>query len=132
MVNEKVVKDGNITGSVLINYSYININSSVEEDVIAVCATGLGPTSGNNNELGGWYFKGEQIPNMGCSDRIIQPNGANISDIVGAIKLNKCRTLNFTTSAEGVYSCIMLNSSMMNQTMKLGVYFTGRGESVDQ
>ena len=130
MVDKQVDTDNMITGGLLVNYSFVSISSSIEKDVIALCATGLSPSDDKNGELGGWYFNGEQIPNKGCDNSVIQPNGANISNIVGAIYLHKCRSLNFSTSAEGVYACTIMNSSMMNQTMKLGVYFSGRGESI--
>jgi len=125
LVNKSVQDDNNITGSLLTNYSYININTSVDHNVIAACATGLGPSDAENDELGGWYFRGEQITNGRCNETVIQSSGANISYEVGVINLQQCGT--FTPTAEGVYTCTITNSSMMNQTMRLGVYLSGRG-----
>jgi len=51
------------------------------------------------------------------------------SNVVGGISLHLCET--FTTATEGAYSCIMMNSSMMEQTMRAGVHFSGRSESLD-
>ena len=42
-------------------------------------------------------------------------------------QLHLCEA-SLTAATEGVYSCTMMNSSMMNQTMRVGVYFYGRSE----
>jgi len=55
--------------------------------------------------------------------------GASGRNYPGVINLYLCGT--FTTTEEGVYSCIMMNSSIMYQTMRVGVYFSGRSESLD-
>ena len=34
-------------------------------------------------------------------------------------------------NAEGVYTCIMKNSSMVNESIRFGVYSSGRSESFD-
>ena len=60
---------------------------------------------------------------------VIQPNGANIEDYVGVISLFQCGT--FSTTGEGVYTCVIMNSSMTNQSFRLGIYFTGRSESIN-
>ena len=89
--------------------------------------TGLGPSgSDDNNALGGLYFNGSRIPNGVCGSSVVQPNGAPINDFVGVIDITQCGA--FSTTAEGVYTCTMMNSSMMNQSMSFGVYFTGRSE----
>ena len=96
--------------------------------------TGLGPDdsdSGANGVLGGWYFDGTVIPNSGeqgpCASDVIQVRpGAGTA---GVINIFQCGA--FSTSVEGVYTCIMMNSSMMTQSVRLGVYFTGRSESLD-
>ena len=101
------------------------------------CATGLGPSGSNRNTvLGGWYFNGEQLfePLGGGSceqsdGRVFVVRGANGRRFPGVINLYRCGT--FTTTEEGVYSCVMMNSSMMEQTMRVGVYFNGRSESLD-
>jgi len=95
------------------------------------CATGLGPSGSDINiVLGGWYFNGIQIPvGSGCTGFVLEVRTANSRNYPGVINLYLCGT--FTTTEEGVYSCIMMNSSMMNQTMRVGVYFSERSKSLD-
>ena len=98
------------------------------------CASGLGPSGSDSNAaLGGWYFNGNQIqlpylPIL-CYNVVFEVRGANTRLFPGVINLYLCDT--FTTTEEGVYSCIMMNSSMMEQTMRVGVYLSGRSESLD-
>ena len=96
--------------------------------MIARCVTGLGPSnSDDNNALGGLYFKGSRIPNGNCNTSAsVQANGALISNFVGVMNLYKCGTLH--PSEEGVYTCTMMNSSLMYQSMRLGVYLPGRSK----
>ena len=113
-----------------LDYSYINAeepaaNSSV---LLARCVTGLGPSDGeDNNALGGLYFNGIRIANGMCGSSVVQPSGATINSVVGVINLRQCGA--FSTTGEGVYTCILQNSSMMDQSMRLGIYLTGRSES---
>ena len=71
------------------------------------------------------------IPNSGvqgpCSSDVIQarPRGGT----AGVMNIFQCGA--FSTSVEGIYTCTMMNSSMMNQSVKLGVYFAVRSESFD-
>ena len=90
--------------------------------------TGLGPSDGDdNNALGGLYFNGARIPNGNCNaSTAIQPIGAMISKYVGVMDLHQCRAL--TPTEEGVYTCVMINSSMMMQSMRLGMYRPGRSK----
>ena len=101
--------------------------------VILRCATGLGPSGSDNTVLGGWYFNGAQlsVPSGSklCEFPVVEVRGAAGGKYPGVINLYLCGT--FTTTEEGVYSCIMMNSSMMEQTMRVGVYFSGRSESLD-
>ena len=99
---------------------------------IVRCASGLGPTGGNpSTEVGGWYFSGGQVPvRQDCTGPVFEVRGANGRNYPGVINLYLCGT--FNTTEEGVYSCIMMNSSMMNETMRVGVYFRGRSESLDK
>ena len=125
-----------ITGTLLIDsnilpdYSYITAQNVMTNTsaLIARCVTGLGPSgSDDNNALGGWYFNGNRIPNGVCDSSVVQPSGATINNLVGVINLFQCGR--FSTTGEGVYTCTLQNSSMMNQSMRLGIYFNGRGES---
>ena len=118
--------------NVLTDYSYIDARDGDPNGaVLARCLTGLGPTSTSinaNGDLGGLYFKGNMLPNRNesasCGLDVIQPRpGANTA---GFINIRQCEP--FTTDNEGVYTCAMMNSSMMNQSVRFGVYFNGRSE----
>ena len=117
---------------VLTDYSYINAPGN--ETLIARCLTGLGPSdtsNGANGVLGGWYFDGTMIPNSDeqgpCASDVIQVRpGAGTA---GVINLRQCGA--FSTSVEGIYTCTMMTSSGMDQSVRLGVYLTGRSESLD-
>ena len=116
----------------LTDYSYITTSGS-SQMLLARCLTGLGPNGFGalaNQVLGGWYFKGTKIPNSSqCpqSGAIIQPiPGASVA---GIIALYQCQQ--FTTATEGVYTCIINNSLMMDQSVRLGIYLNGRSESLN-
>ena len=129
----------------LTDYSYIHASYSPGSGVLlARCTTGLGPNGTSddaNSDLGGWYFNnGTMIPNsgvhQGCGSlgNIDKPAVGAIqarpgSSIAGVINLRQCDP--FTIALEGIYTCIMMNSSMMNQSVTLGVYFSRRSESLD-
>ena len=101
------------------------------------CASGLGPSGSDmDTVLGGWYFNGAQLfvpsDGSGCDQsgsRVFLVRGANTRNYPGVINLHLCGT--FTTTEEGVYECRMMNSSMMVQTTRVGVYFSRRSESLD-
>ena len=118
------------SGNLLNDYSYITADTTAGS-VIARCVTGLGPNDvDDNNALGGFYLGGNRIPNGECasSTRAIQPNGAPINEYVGVINLYQCGPLSSTQ--EGVYTCTMMSSSMMNESMRLGVFLNGRSKSL--
>ena len=110
------------------------VNAPGDGDLIARCLTGLGPTNSSNGAnavLGGWYFNGIMIPNSGeqapCASDVIQARPGGYA--AGVIRIFQCGA--FSTSVEGIYTCTMMNISMMNQSVRLGVYFNGRCESFD-
>ena len=114
------------SSNLLTNYSYI---TGTTNGLLARCASGLGPTgTDDNTALGIWYFNGAQLPYGLCEDPVVNVIQSHIEDInyVGVINLWQCGSL--TTTAEGVYTCVIMDSSMMNQTRRLGVYFSGRSE----
>ena len=116
-----------VSANALNNYSYVNNRKSSVQ--IARCVTGLGPNGNDNNTaLGGCYFNGTKIPFVvDCieSSAIVQPRVA--LNWAGVINIRQCRE-KLTTDVEGVYTCIMLNSSMMNESILFGVYSIGRSE----
>ena len=123
------------SGNQITHYSFITQPFTRDPfNVLLRCATGLGPSGNDTNAaLGGWYFNGTQlfVPTGGsvCEGPVVEVRGANGRRYPGVINLYLCGT--FTTTEEGIYSCIMMNSSMMNQTMRVGVYFSGRSKSLD-
>ena len=123
-----------ISTNALDEYSYVNardhsITSGVQ---IARCVTGLGPgVAEDNSALGGLYFNKTRIPfgPCGASASIIQSRAAGLNHMLGLINIIQCTE--FTTPVEGIYTCVMINSSMINETFRFGVYFTGRSKSFD-
>ncbi|XP_065904647.1 hemicentin-1-like isoform X2 [Dysidea avara] len=118
-----------VSSNQITDYSFVTQPFKLDQhNVILRCATGLGPSGKNaNTGLGGWYFNGIQISlptKYHCHNSVLEVRGANGRNYPGMINLYLCGT--FTTIEEGVYSCIMMNSSMMNQTMRVGVYCSGR------
>ena len=119
-----------VSANALTDYSYVNDRS--DNNVwLTRCVTGLGPNSTDDNSaIGGVYFNGNRIPDVGCDDSsspIVQLQPAHINNTVGVIQTVQCRP--FSTAAEGIYACIMMNSSVMSESIRFGVYFTGRSES---
>ena len=131
------VKDGGsdavVTANALTNYSYVYARDGNASGIqIARCLTGLGPSYiFNNTVLGGVYFNRNGTPyNIPFSDScstIIQPRPAN--GIAGVFNILQCGA--FSTAAEGVYTCIIMSSLMVNELIKFGIFFTGRSESLD-
>ena len=128
------VTDNNdiVSANALSDYSYVNARVNVTSGTqIARCVTGLGPSAPDNNSaVGGVYFNGSRIPNVACSDSsspIIRQQPAGLNSL-GVINIVQCATL--TTAIEGIYTCIMMNSSMMNESIRFAVYLPGRSESL--
>jgi len=120
-----------LSANQLADYAYITTPFETDRHgVLLRCATGVGPTSGyNNNVLGAWYFGRYQIPEALCSFRQYGFHTFTSVYYPGIINLYLCGPL--SPDEEGVYSCMMMNSSMMNQTTRVGLYLSGRSESLD-
>jgi len=128
----RLVDNGNVvTGNLLTDYSDIRDPGMA---LVARCVSGLGPTSSDNNTaLGLWYFNGAPLPYGLCevpSATPIQSRIAGVMNFVGVVNLWQC-VPSLTPATEGVYTCVILDSTMMNQTTRLGIYFGGRSESLD-
>ena len=129
-INADLVSSNQIT-----DYSFVTQPFTLDRfKAFLRCATGLGPSGGDRNTaLGGWYFNNAQLfvptGGSGCEGPLVEVRGASGGRYPGIINLYLCGTL--TTTEEGVYECRMINSSMMEQTMRVGVYFGGRSESLD-
>ena len=126
------------SANALTDYSYINARDSPGDNgaQIARCVTGLGPngTSNDANDiLGGLYFNGNKIPALAppsscaSNSEVIQVRLGG--SLAGLFNFQQCGSL--TTAAEGVYTCTMMNSAMMNQSVRFGIYLNGRSESLD-
>ena len=131
-VSDGSVDNAIVSANAITDYSYVNERSD-NNGQITRCVTGLGPSGTNDNTaLGGIYFNGNRIPNRcgGSSLPIVrlQPGPLNNAVGVGVINSDQCRA--FSTAAEGIYTCIMMNSSMMSESIRFGVYFTGRSKSL--
>ena len=120
-----------VSSNQITDYSFVTKPFTLDRfNATLRCASGLGPSDRNSNTvLGGWYFNGTKlflpVGGSGCVDgHTIEMRGASGRNYPGVINLYLCGT--FTTTEEGVYSCIM-----MNQTVRVGVYFSGRSESLD-
>jgi len=114
------------------DYSYIIQPFTLDKHkVILRCASGLGPSGVSLNiVLGGWYFNENKLSErMNCSNSKFEVRGANTKKYPGVINLYLCNPL--TTGEEGVYSCVIRNSSMKTQTKRVGLYLRGRSESLD-
>ena len=122
-----------VSANAIGDYSYVYARESTFNSWIARCVTGLGPSrTESNTNIGRVYFNGSSIPFAACTDAgsaTVQPRPATNLDInVGVINIFQCGTL--TTTAEGIYTCTMINSSIVEQSVRFGVYFTGRSKSL--
>ena len=125
-----------VSANVLTDYSYINArNGNPNGAQVARCVTGLGPTGTGNNAndiLGGLYFNGNKIPGLPapalCSDNseVIQVRLGG--SLAGVFNFHQCEL--FSTAAEGVYTCALMNSAMINESVRFGIYLNGRSESL--
>ena len=125
-----------ITDNQLVDYSYLTEDSFTLDNagVVLRCASGLGPGNSSSLTLGGWYFDGNQIASTtGCSpSSVFDQRSANGRLYPGIINLYPCDTDDpLSPNEEGVYSFMIMDSSMMVQTARVGLYLSGRSESVE-
>ena len=126
------------SANALTDYSYIYARGSAPGNgaQIARCVTGLGPTgtgSDANDILGGLYFDGNKIPAVAppasCPENSQMIQSRLGGSLAGVFNFQQCGSL--TTAAEGVYTCTLMNSAMMNESVRFGIYLNGRCESLD-
>jgi len=120
-----------VSANQLVDYSYIIAPLETDTNGVALhCATGQGPTGiQDNRALGDWYFGGVAVPVAQPCASEFQVRAAARRPFPGVINLYPCGPL--SPDEEGVYSCMMVNSSMMVQTTRVGLYLSGRSESLD-
>jgi len=95
---------------------------------MAHCISGLGPFSHRHGNmfLGGWYFHGKKLKTVRrCYGAFLQYS-ESAALYPGVVSLRRCGPL--SPDEEGIYSCMMKNSSMMVETQGIGLYLTGRSE----
>ena len=125
--------DGNSriqASNILDDYSAIYLNGNETKGVLFRCVTGLGPTCNDNRNcgnkiLGNFFYDDLLLTN--CNG-FLEVRGPNAMKHPGALNAGLCGSL--TTDTEGVYTCTSMNSSMMNQSMSVGIYFSGRSKSL--
>ena len=124
------IYNGTTLSSSANDYTYILINGSEQTDAILFhCVTGLGPNGNDSNDvIGDMYHNNVLLTDQVCN-RFVKAQGAeNTFRFPGVYEARICGTL--TTSTEGIYTCTLTNSSMMTQSVSIGVYFSGRSESL--
>ena len=118
-----------VSANAIPDYSYVNDRSDNNVQLTR-CVTGLGPNgTDDNSALGGVYVNGNRIPNVECRDSsspIVRMQSGSFNYVVGEINTVQCRA--FSTAVEGIYTCVMMNSSLMNEAIRFGVYFTRRSK----
>ena len=114
--------------NVLDDYTYILLDGSEANNAILFrCATGLGP-SNSNDVIGDIYHNNILLTDQVCNGFVIAQGHGNTFRLPGVYQARVCGTL--TTSTEGVYTCTLTNSSMMDQSVSIGAYLSGRSESL--
>ena len=118
------------SSNVLDDYTYILLDGSeINDRLLFRCATGLGPgITDTNDVIGDMYFNNMLLTEQLCNGFVIPQGVGNVFRFPGVYQARICGT--FTTSTEGVYTCTLTNSSMMDQSVSIGVYFSGRSESL--
>ena len=118
------------SSNVLDDYTYILLDGSeINDRPLFHCATGLGPSDTDSNDaIGDMYLNNMLLTNQVCNGFVIPQGVGNVFNFPGTYQGRTCGAL--TTSTEGVYTCTLTNSSMMSQSVSIGVYFSGRSESL--
>ena len=112
------------------DYSYILING-INQDfgLLFHCTTGLGPSSpATNDDIGDIYYNDIPLPEGTCNGFIYPLGVLDVARSPGVYQARVCGML--STSTEGVYTCTLTNSSMMNQSVSIGIYLGGRSKLV--
>ena len=118
------------TSNVLDDYTYILLDGSEANGAILFrCSTGLGPSDTDTNDvIGDIYHNNILLTDQVCNGFVIAQGVGNVHRFPGVYQARVCGTL--TTSTEGVYTCTLTNSSMMDQSVSIGAYLSGRSESL--
>ena len=122
--------DGSVStqaSNVLDDYTYILFDDTTRPSGLPFrCSTGLGPTGTmTNNDLGDIYFNNMVLSDGVCNSGFIQSEGGG-ERVPGTYNVFVCGTI--TISSEGIYTCTLRNSSLMDQSVSIGLYFSVRSE----
>ena len=118
--------------NVLDDYTYILLDGSEQTGAILFhCSTGLGPTGSDTNDvIGDLYYNNMLLPDGVCNGFIQAEGAVNVTRFPGVYQASVCGNGTLNTSTEGVYTCTLTNSSMMDQSVRIGLYLSGRSESL--
>ena len=131
------VTDGNqaiVSANAIGDYSYVNSRSDFYIYYnVARFVTGLGANPGDSIGIASsseCYFNGTLMPIVKCSNPTSLPIQPRVQfSKAGVLNVWKCSS--FTTDYEGIYTCTLRDSAMMNHTVRFGVYFDIRSELLD-
>ena len=116
----------------LTDYTYIVLDGSEQVyNILFRCSTGLGPTASDTNDvIGNLYYNNMPLPDGVCNGFIQAEGAIDIARFPGTYNARVCDNGRLNTSTEGVYTCTLTNSSMMDQSVRIGLYLSGRSESL--
>jgi len=114
------------------DYSYITEDKFKlgGDGALLCCVSGMGPHNHPDLSLslGGWYFQGKKLKVSNVCHSTFAQFSEGIDIYPGLVSFRPCGPL--SPDEEGVYSCMMKNSSMMVDTYRIGLYIKGRSKSV--
>ena len=118
--------------NVLDDYTYIILDGSeTDRHILFRCSTGLGPAGSNTNDvIGDLYYNNMALPDGVCNGFIQAEGALDVARFPGTYNARVCDNGKLNTSTEGVYTCTLTNSSMMDQSVRIGLYLSGRSESL--
>ena len=124
--------NGVVAGNVLDDYTYILLNGSERDNhILFRCSTGLGPAGTNSNRvIGNLYYNNMPLSHGVCNGFMQAEGAVNVTRFPGTYQARVCDNGRLSTSTEGVYTCTLTNSSMMDQSVRIGLYLSGRSESL--
>ena len=124
--------NGVVASNVLDDYTYIHLDGSEQNGgILFRCSTGLGPTGSDTNDvIGDLYYNNVPLTDGVCNGFMQAEGAIDIQRFPGTYNARVCNNGTLNTSTEGVYTCTLTNSSMMDQSVRIGLYLSGRSESL--
>ena len=121
-----------VSANAIDEYSYVYARSDYYLTYwLARVVTGLGANPGDSIASSSeCYFNGTLIAFVGCNDPTSLPVQPRVQfSQAGVLNIVQCKT--FTTDWEGIYTCTLRDSAMMDLSARFGVYFDIRSELLD-